>query len=163
MGRGWSGGRVMEIEKTLVLLKPGNFERRLEVFTCLDDLLREDFTKTNSFHVHPVPAELIKAHYEDIKGKPFYDWTVKAFLESREGIILRVYSGNNIIERSRKAIGNTDPKKAKQGTIRQRFSNDSLDIAFREKRYLNNVIHASDSLESSERERKIWRPYIMLG
>jgi len=122
-----------------------------------------NFTRTNSVWVNPIPVELIKAHYENIKGKPFYDWTIKAFLESREGILLRVYSGNNIIEKSRKAAGHTDPMKAEPDTIRAIFSKDSLEIAFKGKRYLNNVIHTSDSLESSARERGIWRPYLIYG
>ena len=74
--------------------------------------------------------------------------------------ILTVYSGNNIIYRVRRAVGETDPRKAKQGSVRQIFSGDSLEIAAREARYLNNVIHASSNNEDAERELRLWREYI---
>lgn len=132
----------------------------MEIFDCVEKLLGSDFTRTNSIQIKPVPEKLIRSHYENIKGKPFYDWTIKAFLESREGIILRGYKGNNIVERMRIIAGHTDPQKADSGTIRAIFSNDSLDIAFKEKRYLNNIIHASSSVENAVREIKLWRDFL---
>ncbi len=94
---------------------------------------------------------------------PIYELTIKAFVESERGIVLRVYEGKNIISRVRKAIGDKDPQKAEQGTIRQIFSDDSLKIAWQKKRYLNNVIHASSDVEAAVRELKLWRDYLIYG
>ncbi len=150
----------MKIEKTLTFIKPGNFEKRFKIFNHLDYLLKEDFTKTVLVQVNPVSEELIKEHYKHIREVPIYDVTIRAFLESEEGIFLRVYSGKNIIERVRRANGHTDPQKAEKGSVRQIFSHDSLEIAFREKRYLNNVIHASSSVEDAQRELRLWGDYL---
>lgn len=157
----------MKIEKTLVFTKPGNFEEHLKIFTCFEgllkgNLLKEDFTKTILVYVNPVPEELIKEHYENISKLPIYEPTIRAFLESKEGIVLRVYEGVNIIARGRRANGHTDPQKAEKGTVRQIFSNDSLKSAWDEVRYLNNVFHASSSVSGSARERRVWRPYLIL-
>lgn len=155
----------MKIEKTLTLLKPGNFEKRFKIFNRLDDLLKEDlfkedFTRTVLVQVNPVPESIIRAHYQHISEMPIYEPTIQAFLESKEGIFLRVYNGKNIIERVRRANGYTDPQKAEKGTIRQVFSNDSLERAWEEVRYLNNIIHASSSVEEAVREIELWREYI---
>jgi len=150
----------MKIEKTLTLLKPGNFEKRFKIFNRLDDLLKEDFSKTLAFHLKNVPEELIREHYKNIKEKPFYEWTIQAFLKSKDGIVFRGYEGYDIISRVRKVVGHKDPKKAEPNTIRAIFGKDSLDLAFKEKRYLNNIIHASSSVEEAVREIELWREYI---
>lgn len=150
----------MKIEKTLTFTKPGNFGYCLEIFECLEDFLGRDFDKTVPVHLSPVPEKLIREHYYNLREMPFYEGTIKAFLESEQGIVLRVYEGYNIINMVREAVGETDPQKAKQGSVRQIFSHDSLEIAFREKRYLNNVIHASSSVEDAQRELRLWEEYI---
>lgn len=91
---------------------------------------------------------------------PIYDATINAFLHSEEGIVLSVYSGENIIKRIRHVIRNTDPQKAEPETIRKVFSKDSLEQAFNERRYLNNVIHSSSSREDAEREIRLWKDYL---
>jgi len=147
-------------EQSFVFIKPGNFEYCLEIFDCLDDLLKSDFSKQMPVHLLKVPEKIIREHYKNIEGKVFYEATIHAFLKSERGIVLTVYSGENIIQRVRGAIGNTNPKKAKPGTIRRIFSEDSLELAFGERRYLNNVIHSSANLEEADRELTLWKDYL---
>jgi nucleoside diphosphate kinase len=154
-----------EAEKSLVLIKPGNFRYCLEIFECLHDLLENDlpkknFSRTRPFHLLKVPEAIIRAHYEHMKSMPVYEATIKAFVNSPDGIVLSVYSGEDIIRRIRYAIGDMDPQKARPGAIRAVFSSDSLEVASREIRYLNNVIHASSSRKDSEREIVLWRDYL---
>jgi len=153
------GGLKMHLEESIVFLKPKNFDKYAEIIPYLDDSLR-NFEKSIPIHILPIPESLIRNHYANIKGKSFYEPTINAFLEAEDGIILMVYRGNNIIERIREIIGDTDPQKAKPGTIRHIFSNDSLDQAYKERRYLNNVIHASANKKDAERERSIWKCYL---
>ena len=148
------------IEQSFVFIKPGNFGYCLEIFECLNNSLKSDFSKQMPVHLLRVPEKIIREHYKDIKGEVFYEATIQAFLTSERGIVLTCYSGKNIIQRVRETIENTNPKKAKQGTIRRIFSNDSLEVAFRERRYLNNVIHSSSSREDAERELKLWKDYL---
>lgn len=57
-----------------------------------------------------------------------------------------VWEGHNVIKTGRKMIGATNPDQAEIGTIR-----GDLAINFRK-----NVIHASDSKESADKEIKLW-------
>lgn len=71
------------------------------------------------------------------------------------------YEGDkDIISYSRTLVGKTNPQVADKDSIRGMFSDDNYDKATHDVRLVNNVIHASDSKESSEREVKIWELYM---
>lgn len=71
------------------------------------------------------------------------------------------YDGDeDIIAYSRKLVGKTNPIAAEVGTIRATFSQDSYELADSENRLVNNVIHASDSSQSAQRELQIWHEYL---
>ena len=71
------------------------------------------------------------------------------------------YDGEeDIITLTRQLVGKTNPAEAGPETIRGRFSEDNYEKASREKRLVNNVIHASDAKESAERELQIWQNYL---
>ncbi|AMC94538.1 nucleoside diphosphate kinase [Erysipelothrix larvae] len=71
------------------------------------------------------------------------------------------YSGDeDIIEYTRKLVGATSPANAAEGTIRGDLSDDDYDKAGAQNRLVNNLIHASDSFESKERELTLWREYL---
>ena len=46
------------------------------------------------------------------------------------------------------------------GCLLYTSSEDNYEKASREKRLVNNVIHASDAKESAERELQIWQNYL---
>lgn len=56
-----------------------------------------------------------------------------------------LYRGENAVQKIRDKLGATDPKKAKAGTVRSDYGHDLM----------HNGAHASDSVASAERERKI--------
>lgn len=56
-----------------------------------------------------------------------------------------LYQGIDAVKKIRKRLGSTDPSAAEPGTVRSAFGKDLM----------RNGAHASDSLESAERERKI--------
>ncbi|HDD70600.1 MAG TPA: nucleoside-diphosphate kinase [Candidatus Woesearchaeota archaeon] len=64
--------------------------------------------------------------------------------------------GHGAIEKVRTLVGATAPMNAAPGTIRGDLSFDSYDLADVSGRPIQNLIHASDSKESAEREIKIW-------
>ena len=78
--------------------------------------------------------------YAEHKGRPFYD-DLCAFMSSAP-IVVQVLEGENAIERFRKAMGATDPKEAKKGTIRKRYARSMSE----------NSVHGSDSPTSAARE-----------
>jgi len=59
--------------------------------------------------------------------------------------MILVYEGENAIKKIRDVLGPTDPLKAPGGTVRREFGSNTM----------VNTAHASDSVESYERERKI--------
>jgi len=67
-----------------------------------------------------------------------------------------ILSGNHAVEMVRKIVGNTVPLFAELGTIRGDFSIDSPDLSAREKRVLQNLVHASETVEEAKREISIW-------
>jgi hypothetical protein len=59
--------------------------------------------------------------------------------------MILVYEGENAIKKIRDVLGPTDPLKAPGGTVRREFGSNMM----------VNTAHASDSVESYEREKKI--------
>jgi nucleoside-diphosphate kinase len=78
--------------------------------------------------------------YEMHRGKPFYESLID-FMSSGP-IVALLLEKENAIEDFRKLIGNTDPTKAEEGTIRKMFA-ESVQ---------RNAIHGSDSVENAARE-----------
>ena len=82
-------------------------------------------------------------------------------------IICRKYifikkSDEDIITYSRRLVGKTNPVQADPDSIRGHFSQDSYVKADQEHRLVNNIIHASDSHESANRELHIWEKFLNL-
>mgnify|MGYP005670051369 FL=1 len=74
------------------------------------------------------------------KDKPFFN-ELCIYLSSGP-IIAMVLKGENVIKKNRDLMGATNPKDAKEGTIRQKFA-ISID---------KNSVHGSDSEENASRE-----------
>ena len=78
--------------------------------------------------------------YSVHKGKPFYDELVNFMSEGP--IMVTVLEGENAIAKNREIMGATDPKKAKEGTIRKDFA-ESVG---------RNAVHGSDAVETAKKE-----------
>lgn len=134
------------MERTLVLIKPDAVERRLigEIISIYEK---------KGFHISALKIikpskEIAEKHYAEHTGKPFFDNLVN-FITSGE-VCAMILKANNAIAMIRKMNGATDPANAEAGTIRGQFA-----ISMSE-----NTVHASESMESAEREIKIWFPEI---
>ena len=66
-------------------------------------------------------------------------------------IVIAVLEKDNAVEEYRKLIGNTDPAKAEEGTIRKLFA-ESIQ---------KNAVHGSDSDENAVRECDFFFPHCM--
>jgi nucleoside-diphosphate kinase len=64
--------------------------------------------------------------------------------------------GHDVIGKVRTIVGDTAPNKASPGTIRGDYAFDSYGLADVSGRPIQNLIHASDSIDSSKREIDIW-------
>ncbi len=128
------------METTLILLKPDCVTKKL----CGEVIRRFEaagFTIRGAKMLRPTPA-LLKEHYAHIANKPFFP-EVEQFMQSSPVIALAL-AGNGVIERVRTLLGPTDSKKAEKGTIRGDYGVDVM----------VNVVHASDSAETSAVELK---------
>lgn len=71
-------------------------------------------------------------------------------------IVAMVWEGHNAVAKIRKIVGATNPQDAEPGTIRGDFSIDSYKMADDSGRPVQNLIHASGTVEEGEREVGIW-------
>ena len=85
-------------------------------------------------------TEMAKQFYSIHNTKPFFDELVSFITSSK--VVAVVIEGDNVIDLTRKIIGNTNPKEAASGTIRGDFGVNITE----------NSIHASDSKESFDKE-----------
>jgi nucleoside-diphosphate kinase len=132
------------IERSLVLLKPDAVRRGL-----LGEILGRFERKglvVEALELRTMDAALADQHYADHVEKAFYP-PLKQFMTSGPLVAL-VLSGDEVIEVVRAMIGSTDGRKAAAGTIRGDFA-----LSNRE-----NLVHASDSPESAQRELALWFP-----
>jgi nucleoside-diphosphate kinase len=95
-------------------------------------------------------AELLAEHYAEHVGKPFYEPLVE-FMSSGP-VVAFVAAGERVVEGFRALAGATDPTAAAAGTIRGDLGRDWG------VRVVQNVVHGSDSVESADREIKLWFP-----
>lgn len=134
------------IEETLVLVKPDGVARGLT-----GEILRRIEAKGYALvDIKLVEAdrELLAQHYAEHQGKPFYEPLVE-FMESGPIVAIRI-AGNRVIEGFRSLAGATDPTSAAPGTIRGDLARDwGLPVQ-------QNLVHGSDSPESSARELALW-------
>lgn len=64
--------------------------------------------------------------------------------------------GHNAVAKIRQIVGSTSPHDSPPGTIRGDFSIDSYKLADNSGRPVQNLIHASGTVDEAEREIKIW-------
>jgi nucleoside-diphosphate kinase len=131
-------------ERSLVLIKPDAVRRGL-IGEVLARFERKGLV-IESLELRSMDATLADQHYADHVDKAFYP-PLKEFMTSGPLAAL-VLSGDNVIEVVRTMIGATDGRKAAAGTIR-----GDLSLSNRE-----NLVHASDSSQSAERELALWFP-----
>ena len=131
----------METEQTLVLIKPDGVQRGLigEIITRYE----HKGLKIVAMKMLQLPRVAAEALYAPHRGKSFYDLLIK-FMTSAPIVALAV-EGQNAVELVRILNGDTNPKKSEPGSIRGDFS---IDIS-------HNVVHASDTPKTAERELEI--------
>jgi|TARA_B100001093_G_C25999372_1_gene664987 nucleoside-diphosphate kinase len=128
----------MNNEKTLSIIKPDAVERNLA------EDIKNIFIKNNlkikeSKKIHITKdeaAEFYKVH----QSKPFYD-DLCSYLSSGPIVVL-ILEGENAVLLNRDLMGATNPKDAKENTIRKLYG-ISID---------KNSVHGSDSVDNANKE-----------
>ncbi|MFE9562152.1 nucleoside-diphosphate kinase [Streptomyces sp. NPDC006487] len=132
-------------QRTLVLLKPDAVRRGL-IGEIVGRIERKAGWTIPALELRTLDQETLEAHYGEHKGKPFYE-PLMGFMAGGPVVAL-VVEGERVIEGVRQLAGPTDPIAAAPGSIRGDFGTVTRE----------NLIHASDSEESAERELKLFFP-----
>jgi nucleoside-diphosphate kinase len=131
-------------QRTLVLLKPDAVRRGLVgAIVSRYEAKGLSIVAMDQRHITPEHAD---RHYAEHVDKDFYP-PLRAFVTSGPLFAL-VLEGDEAVDVVRALTGATDGRKAAPGTIR-----GDLSLSNRE-----NLVHASDSLESAAREIALWFP-----
>ena len=132
------------MEKTLVLIKPDAVEQNIigRVISFYED----EELKVIALKMEQVERKVAEEHYKEHYGKSFYNSLIEFI--TRSPLCALILEGKDCINKVREINGATNPKEQKDGTIRKKYA----------KGITENCVHASDSVESLEREIKIWFP-----
>ena len=123
-------------ERTLTFVKPGHLDVARDIFEYVCFCLMEECEKNLVGLLKPSRKQM-EEFYFHTREMPFYEAMIGRYIS--DGLVACTWSGRGIVERIRVLAGNTDPKKAESWTIWGKFGNDSLDVAYREGRFLENV------------------------
>src|SRR5512145_2772658 len=128
----------MAIERTFTMLKPGVLSRRIagEIISRIEG----KGLKIVAVKLLRIPRPLAEEHYAEHRGKAFFGELVD-YVTSGPALAMAL-EGEGAILMLRRLCGATKAEEAAPGTIRGDFA---LHTGL-------NVIHASDSGESAERE-----------
>jgi nucleoside-diphosphate kinase len=128
----------MAIERTYSMLKPGVVQRRIagEIIVRIE----RKGLKIVALKMMTIPKSLAETHYAEHREKSFFGELV-SFIGSGP-VVAMVIEGEDAIARVRSLCGATKVDAALPGTIRGDYA----------MRTGLNIIHASDSSASAERE-----------
>jgi len=126
------------MERTFVIVKPDGVQRGL-IGEVIGRLERKGL-KIVGLKTMWIQEEVAMEHYAEHAEKPFFRGLVDYITSGP--VVVMVVEGKEAVRAVRNIVGATNPVEAAPGTIRGDFG---LDIG-------RNVVHASDSLESAERE-----------
>ncbi|OXU30734.1 hypothetical protein TSAR_002019 [Trichomalopsis sarcophagae] len=129
-------------ERTFIMVKPDGVQRGL-VGKIIQRFEDKGFKLVAMKMVWPTEAHL-KEHYADLAGRPFFPGLVKYM--SSGPVVPMVWEGLNAVKTGRVMLGETNPKDSAPGTIRGDFC---IQVG-------RNIIHGSDSVESANKEIKLW-------
>ena len=125
-------------EKTLSIIKPDAVERNLE--NEIKEMFKSNgfqIVKEKKIQIEKSEAELF---YKVHETKPFYN-DLCTYLSSGP-IVVMILQKDNAVVGNRELMGATNPKEAKEGTIRKKYG-ISID---------KNSVHGSDSVENAKIE-----------
>ncbi len=125
-------------EQSVVLIKPDAMKKKL--IGQVRDRFERAGLHLASLKIVRLSDAILDVWYAHHKEKPFFP-SIKAYMMSTP-VVAMVWKGQGVINIIRELCGPTDSKMAAKGTIRGDFGHDIQE----------NVVHASDSLESANKE-----------
>ncbi len=128
----------MNLERTLSIIKPDATEKNLSG-NIISIIEREKF-KILAQKKLCLTARQAEKFYNVHSERAFYRDLVEFMISG--SIIVQVLESVNAVDKYRELMGSTNPKEAKEGTLRALFG-ESIQC---------NAVHGSDSKENAEKE-----------
>ena len=163
-------------QETLVILKPDALERNL-IGTLIKYYEDAGLLILDMRYYRGVDEGLLRKHYPDtmalsvglkaqravptIRDPEAHGVKVLRNLRkyfSRGPVLAIKIGGEEAISEVRRVTGYTDPATAEKGTIRGDLGIDSIEKSTEEGRAVENLVHASGTIEEAEAELKLWLP-----
>lgn len=128
------------MERTLSIVKPDAVQKHLigEVIKRFED----QGLKVIGLKMISMDKKEAEGFYVVHRGKPFFE-SLTTFMSSGPSVVM-VLEGEGAISKTRELMGATDPKQAKEGTLRRQFATNIE----------KNVVHGSDAPETAVFEIK---------
>ena len=131
-----------KLERTYIMIKPDGVQRG-----CVGEIIarfeKKGF-KLLAMKLYSPSKQRLEEHYKDLKEKPFFPKLVEYMMMGP--VVCMIWQGREVVKTGRKMLGATNPLNSEPGTIRGDYCIESG----------RNIIHGSDSVESAEREIKLW-------
>lgn len=162
-------------EQTLVVIKPDGVQRNL--VGKIISYYEAGGLKIKALKMLMVSEALIDKHYPEMDeylvslgkksekaGDKIDDYRaqglkiiqgLKEYITSNP-VVKMILEGEDAIKKVRAITGYTDPKSAEKGTIRGDFGTDDILTANKENRAVQNLIHASGTIEEAQTEILLW-------
>jgi nucleoside-diphosphate kinase len=123
------------MERTLSIVKPDGVQKHLigEVIKRFED----QGLKVIGLKMIWMNKKEAEGFYSVHRGKPFFE-SLTTFMSSGPSVVM-VLEGEGAISKIRELMGATDPKQAKEGTLRHQFATNIE----------KNVVHGSDASETA--------------
>ena len=129
---------MSNIEQTLSIIKPDAVERDLDN-EIKNEFILNNFKIIKEKKIH-ITKEEAEEFYKVHETKPFYE-DLCTYLSSGP-IVAMILEKKNAVLENRNLMGATNPKEAKEGTLRKKFG-ISID---------KNSVHGSDSIDNAKIE-----------
>jgi nucleoside-diphosphate kinase len=128
------------MERTLSIVKPDGVQKHLigEVIKRFEDA----GLKVIALKIIWMDKKEAEGFYAVHRGKAFFE-SLTTFMSSGPAVVM-VLEGEGAISKTRELMGATDPKQAKEGTLRRQFATNIE----------RNVVHGSDAPETAAFEIK---------
>ena len=146
----------MSKQRIFFMIKPDGLPMEDKIISMVESMARvissksfipADMDKIRQLYVMHKEAFFYQRLLDFFRGR-----SIKVFiLEEREGYKYK----KGFIEDFAELVGDTDPAKAKPGTIRS-LSSDSIARSIEEKRAVKNLVHRSRTMEEAEKEASIF-------
>jgi len=123
------------MERTLSIVKPDGVQKHLigEVIKRFE----EHGLKVIGLKMISMGKKEAEGFYAVHRGKPFFE-SVTTFMSSGPSVVM-VLEGEGAIAMTRGLMGATDPKQAKEGTLRRQFASNIE----------RNIVHGSDGPDTA--------------